>query len=242
MDRVISSYTPTIRALRYARQHALTAGPIRKSLIVAVPDVPGLPDAALPSVPYEVARLRSLLPDPVVLAETEISGLSPSASAGIPTKSSVLAHLPSSSVIHFSCHGVSHSTDPSQSSLLLHDHDRNPFTVSSLASINLHHAQLAYLSACRTAFTGAAELLDEAIHLTTAFQLAGFPHVIGTLWDINDYRAAEIAVAFYTRLTYKQDTLNPDEAASALHSAVRTTRDNLPDRPSIWAAYLHAGA
>lgn len=49
---------------------------------------------------------------------------------------------------------------------------------------------LAYQSACETALTGKARLLDEAIHLTSAFQLADYPHVIGTPWPIDD----EIAV------------------------------------------------
>ena len=69
MDRVISSWTPTIRALRYARQHhpSLPAG---RALIVAMPATPGLPGGGeLPNVPMEVARVRALLPDTVLLAE-----------------------------------------------------------------------------------------------------------------------------------------------------------------------------
>ncbi|MDT3442655.1 CHAT domain-containing protein [Pseudofrankia sp. BMG5.37] len=42
-----------------------------------------------------------------------------------------------------------------------------------------------YLSACSTARTGPA-LLDEAIHLTLAFQLAGYRHVVGMLWSVSD--------------------------------------------------------
>jgi len=40
---------------------------------------------------------------------------------------------------------------------------------------------LAYLSACSTAVTG-PELADESVHIVSAFQLAGYQHVIGTLW------------------------------------------------------------
>ena len=112
----------------------------------------------------------------------------------------MLAQLPGCAIAHFACHGASDPADPSQSLLLLHDHDSDPLTVASLAPINLDHAQLAYLSACSTALTGDAELIDEAIHLTTAFQLAGFPHVIGTLWEINDAIAVTIADTFYTAL------------------------------------------
>ena len=73
-------------------------------------------------------------------------------------------------------------------------------------------AQLAYLSACDTAITSTAGLIDEAIHLTTAFQLAGFPHVIGTLWEINDELAVTIADAFYTTLRTSTDTVDTSQS------------------------------
>ena len=129
------------------------------------------------------------------------------------------------------------------SRLLLHDHATTPLTVSALAQVDLAHAQLAYLSACSTADPGSLDLLDESIHLTSAFQLAGFPHVVGTLWPIDDRLAAEIAESFYTRLTPSPPG-NPDPAqsAAALHHTIRTVRDRYPATPSLWAAYLHAGA
>ncbi|MGH3928437.1 MAG: CHAT domain-containing protein [Pseudonocardiaceae bacterium] len=145
-------------------------------------------------------------------------------------------------IAHFACHGHSHSADPSQSLLLLHDHDTDPLTVASLAPIRLDHARLAYLSACRTAVNAATELIDEAIHLTTAFQLAGYPHVVGTLWEIDDALSVRVADSFYTALTTSPTTIDTTDAAQALHHAVRAIRDELPATPSLWAAYLHAGA
>jgi CHAT domain-containing protein len=56
--------------------------------------------------------------------------------------------------------------------------------VASLADVQPHRAQLAFLSACQTARNPARDLLDEAIHLASAFQLAGYPHVVGTLWSV----------------------------------------------------------
>ena len=72
-------------------------------------------------------------------------------------------------IVHFACHGATNPSDPSQSLLLLQDHDSAPLTVASLAPVDLGQAQLAYLSACETALTFAPGLIDEAIHLTTAF-------------------------------------------------------------------------
>ncbi|MGW2997212.1 CHAT domain-containing protein [Streptomyces sp. NPDC001193] len=135
-------------------------------------------------------------------------------------------------------------------STLLHDHAHDPLTVRSLAPVALDHARLAYLSACRTAAIDTVNLPDEAVHLTSAFQLAGFPHVIGTLWEIDDRIAVRIARAFYDGLRTDSGAVDPDRSARALHAAVRQVRDghDLPpghDRvraPLLWAAHLHAGA
>lgn len=243
MDRVISSYTPTVRALRYSRQQARAADDSAgsRSLIVAMPTTPGLPGGALPGVQAEVDRLRALLPRPVVLAEPE-SGQHPCAAEHLPTRTNVLAQLSGCAIAHFACHGASNPADPSKSLLLLRDHATDPFTVASLGPVNLSHAQLAYLSACQTAAVPADGLVDEAIHLATAFQLAGFPSVVGTLWEITETAAVNIAAAFYARLRTGQDTLDTGQAAAALHHCIRARRDRYPARPFLWAGYLHAGA
>ena len=148
MDRVNSSYVPTVGALAHARvTPAATASAVSRSLIVAMPTTPDLPDEGrLTYVPAEAALLEALLPHPTVLIE------SPTAcganASEIPTKAAVLEHLPGCAIAHFACHGYSDPTDPSRSRLLLHDHRRDPLTVTALASLALDHAQLAYLSAC----------------------------------------------------------------------------------------------
>ena len=243
MDRVISSYTPTVGALAHARTAPAVVAPgaMSRSLIVAMPTTPDLPhEGRLTYVPAEAAMLQARLPHPTVLTETPTPD--DTAADQLPTKTAVLEHLPGCTVAHFACHGYTDPADPSQSRLLLHDHRRNPLTVAALAPLALDHAQLAYLSACDTARVTNARLLDEAIHLASAFQLAGFPHVIGTLWEIDDAIAVEIADSFYTALTNTDGTLDPDCAASALHHATRTIRDRQPATPYLWASHIHAGA
>ena len=244
MDRVVSSYTPTVRALRYARERASAAADTMRSLIIAMPVTPGLPPGTeLTNVTEEVGYVRSLVPDPVILSEPDADIAEPAAdSAGTPTRATVLAHLDQCPIAHFACHGAADPSDPSRSLLLLHDHDRDPLTVASLSAVNLTHARLAYLSACRTAYTSTQTLIDEAIHLAAAFQLAGFPQVIGTLWEISDRTAAQTARDFYTALRTDEGSLDTGRAARALHQAVRDLRDAFPRSPSLWAAYLHAGA
>ncbi len=247
MDRAISSYTPTVRALRHARERdrdrthgdsgqADTAQAPARPLIVAMPTTPGLPHGGrLRFVPEEVTAFRNHLPEPVVLQP------GPS-TAHAPTKANVLAHLPNVSIAHFACHGHSDPEDPSHSELLLLDHENDPLSVAALASLRLDRAELAYLSACRTAVVDVSTLADEAIHMTSAFQVAGFPHVIGTLWTIDDETAVTIADTFYAHLRTNGGTLDTGRAAHALHTAVRAARDAAPRLPSLWAAHLHAGA
>lgn len=251
MDRVVSSYTPTVRALHYARQRTSPQDPPKQGLVVAMPTTPGLPGhGQLNHVRAEAEVLRRHLPRAVVLSEPEPAEHPATPSPETPTKTTVLRHLPASPIAHFACHGTSHPTDPSRSHLLLHDHSSDPLTVASLTPVRLERAQLAYLSACRTAAIDTTELLDEAIHLTSAFQLAGFPHVIGTLWEVDDQIAVGIADAFYTHLRTEDGAIDTRRAAWALHQTVRGVRDghDLPGNlnrtqvPFLWAAYLHVGA
>ncbi|MEU0163277.1 CHAT domain-containing protein [Streptomyces sp. NPDC006261] len=248
MDRVVSSYTPTVRALSRARelsrrQQAKPRDGIR-GLIVAMPTTPDMPNhGRLGFVNEEVAAVQDHLPDSVLLREEDPRDVRPStASTCTPTREGVLARLPQCSIVHFACHGATHPTDPSKSLLFLHDHTHAPLTVASLAPIQLDSAELAYLSACRTAAIETNKLVDEAIHLASAFQLAGFPQVIGTLWEIDDDTAVTIADAVYSGLRVRPDVVDTRRAAFALHAAVRAVRDMFPRVPSLWAGYLHSGA
>jgi CHAT domain-containing protein len=222
MDRVVSSYTPTLAALRHARRRHLANTPLSsgRSLIVAMPTTPGVP-GLLANVADETRMLAERLPGPILV--------------DLPTTSEVLDLLPECAVAHFACHGVSDPVDPARSRLLLHDHETAPLTVSDVAALHLDGAHLAYLSACDTARTSDLRLIDEAIHLASAFQLAGYPHVIGTFWAIDDKIAVQIARSFY----YEHQSVG---AAKALHNAVRIVRDANPRTPSLWAAHHHAGA
>jgi CHAT domain-containing protein len=122
--------------------------------------------------------------------------------------------------------------------LLLHDHADHPLTVRDISRLKTGRAELAYLSACDTA-RGPVKLADEAIHITGAFHMAGYKHVIGTLWNVADDIAADVARSVYQGLTASQ----PDagQTALALHQAVRRIREDYLDRAVFWAAHVHVG-
>jgi hypothetical protein len=229
LDRVIPSYTPTIRALTHARRTGRAYADGRVSLhendrLVAVA-MPHTPDASdLPGGQAETTSLQARFPGQVDV----LTG--PQA-----TRQAVLGRLPATRWAHFACHGAAELDDPSASRLLLDDHQTEPLTVLDIARLRLHEAELAFLSACSTAQPG-GRLTDEAIHLASAFQLAGYRHVIATLWPIGDRHAVTIAEDIYATLAASGD------AAVAVHHAAREFRGVWARMPLVWASHIHVGA
>ncbi|MDI3417777.1 CHAT domain-containing protein [Streptomyces luteolus] len=229
LDRVVSSYTPTLRALHHARARAARAegrGAAGGALVVAVGAAGGL--APLPAARREAAEVAGLLPGAEVLADDSA------------TRPAVLAALPRSAYAHFACHALGDLVRPSGSRLVLHDHAERPLTVRDLARLRLPSVRLAYLSACDTLRTS-PQLADEAVHIVGALQIAGFPHVIGSLWHVDDTIGAGVARSVYEALAAGDGGLDVDRAAEALHAAVRALRDTYPRTPSLWACQVHAG-
>ncbi|MGO9724317.1 MAG: CHAT domain-containing protein [Streptosporangiaceae bacterium] len=161
--------------------------------------------------------------------------------SALATSDSVSEAMPRYPWAHFACHAANRLDNPSASCLLLHDYADRPLTVLSVARLSLDHAELAFLSACSTARTGAA-LPDEAINLGSAFQLAGYREVVATLWPVADRPAVCLAAMFYETLSAAGTAAETaDGAAMALHQATRRLRGTLADQPSAWAAHVHSG-
>ncbi|KAF5668796.1 hypothetical protein FDENT_11727 [Fusarium denticulatum] len=55
------------------------------------------------------------------------------------------------------------------------------------------------------------QLLDESPDLTSAFQLAGFRHVVGTLWAVSDQPCIDVAKEFYKECERQADLINGEE-------------------------------
>ncbi|MFC1437020.1 CHAT domain-containing protein [Streptacidiphilus sp. N1-10] len=219
MDSVVSSYTPTLRALLNARAAPQLPDGDADVLIVAVPDVVGAPKLI---VQPEIDAITERLGDRCRI----LSG--PDA-----THSRVCAELGPSRWVHFACHGVQDPADPSAGSLLLYD---RPLSVLDVTGLHLSNAELAFLSACQTANSGAT-LADESIHLASALQTAGFRQVVATLWPLYDAPAPIVTRSVYAGLARSGDASG---TARLLHDAVLLLRDDgLP--PAIWAPYLHIG-
>jgi hypothetical protein len=241
MSKCISSYLPTIRSLAFARSRPPRRYLSRKQdsrlLVVAMPTSPPGKGKPLHSAATEAAMV-----------------LSASSAAGVSTKrliqpsvSSVIQELPTFNMVHFACHGYPVPTNPSNSHLILQDGD---LSVAQIVRSHAAEADLAYLSACSTAVCNDSRLADESLHIVSSFQLAGFRHVIGTLWDTIDWACQDVAREFYQSVfaSSSEDENENEEVwdgkwrfAEALHMSVEKLRRVDPDLPLLWAPFVHFG-
>ncbi|WP_406171157.1 CHAT domain-containing protein [Streptomyces sp. NBC_00996] len=218
LDAVVSSYAPGFQTLAYARsraEHRDTTDNGGALLVASSEDeLPGVAAAA----GYAAGLLGAR--EPLVGAAA--------------TRETVLAALGGTPWAHFGCHAATDPTEPSGA--LLHLPSGEPLSVLEICRARPQSARLAFLAACGTARTS-ERLADEAIHITSAFLLAGFPTAIGTLWEIDSTHADHVTRDFYRRMTPPVT----ETSAHALHHTVRALRHRIPDRPHVWAAYVHAG-
>ncbi|KAK4076851.1 hypothetical protein Purlil1_12559 [Purpureocillium lilacinum] len=254
VDRVVSSYASSIKAIIRSRQRPHQAQEVGEARnVVAV---------AMETTPKQTPLKHATDEIVTVVAVCESMGLPYDRPR--PYKADVSSALKACSIFHFAGHGSTHPTEPLESQLLLDDWDQEPFTVASLLETNLTAKApfLAYLSACGTGQILDDGSVDESIHLANAFQLAGFRHVIGTLWSVDDELCVAMAKMIYE---YLRDEGMEDEMVSrALHGAMRTLRDQWvdgedggrghvrpareveltggwePSRP-LWVPYVHFG-
>ncbi|RSO09115.1 hypothetical protein DMH26_01925 [Streptomyces sp. WAC 05379] len=228
LDRVVSSYTPTLRALLQARAPAAAgeeptraAGGTDRFLLVEV-DAPG-------QVPLQRAAEHAVLAEKV--PATRLTVLAD----GQATVAAIRGGLSAHRWVHFSCHGDQNLADPSRGGLLLYD---ATLTISDVATEHFH-GDFVGLSACKTA-VGGVELLDEGITLAAALHYTGYRHVVAALWSVQDVASAEIFADLYREII-KDNTVVPDLAPAALHDAVRRLRNRHPDWPHVWTPFTHTG-
>ncbi|MFJ6782518.1 CHAT domain-containing protein [Streptomyces yangpuensis] len=216
LDRVVSSYSATLRAL--ARDLARPTEPVGPALLVAPGTSGGMGAVTVPAPLFDG-------PQALRLPETEAAA------------DAVLAALPGRAVVHFACHGTSDASNPVTSALHLAGDDWLPFV--SVARTDLGAARLAFLAACETALSG-DRFADEALNMASAFQLAGFPQVIGTLWKVYGNATDSVARTVYAEIA------GGASPALALHRAVLDLRAAQADSgadlgPLAWAPFLHLG-
>jgi hypothetical protein len=224
VSRVVSSYTPTLRVLQEAIVRPVTKDVPAHMLVVGVATAPG--DEPLPQVGREVTFLTALFDGGCTVLSEE--------SGHLPTREAVMDGLAGHPWVHFACHGYQNLKDPSRAGLRLSD---GLLTLADLSATD-RHGEFVYLAACNTA-TGGVDLPDEVITLTAAMHYAGFRHVIGTLWSVDDTVAADVTEAFYRKAG--GEAFTPSRAATALHAAVAEVRAAKALPLTQWLPFTHTG-
>ena len=234
LHHVISSYIPSFKALAYARERRLktVAKAEQRGLIVTMSKTANMKDLKVEEEARSVQENVGQLTDqtPLILER--------------PTRQEVIERLAESTIVHFACHGSSDPYNPSNGGLFLQD---GSLTIRDLGPISLPLAQIAYLSACSTANNAALHLIEEGIQVATGFQLMGFPHVVGTLWEASNIAAVEVAKGFYRILAFQINDsgslVEYDVVATALHHATKALveKEGVEDAIS-WAPFIHIGA
>ncbi|KAI3325019.1 TPR-like protein [Xylariaceae sp. AK1471] len=216
LDRVMSSYGSSVKAIIYGRRRRPQPATSAQALLVAMEHTPG--NYMLPFATKEVAMVGALCRSiPLQLIEPGCR------------RQEVEPHLRDCKIFHFAGHGATDEYDASNSRLILED---GTIKVAELLEINLTDRSpfLAYLSACGTGRIKDERSVDESIHLISAFQLAGFRHVIGTLWEVKDELCVEMA-----RITYegiRDGAMTDESVCRGLHHASRTLRDQWVEEQS----------
>jgi CHAT domain-containing protein len=187
-------------------------------LIVGAPE---LPDnwVPLPGAQREVERVATLLQSKPLVAKQA-------------SRSNVNDRAEIADLLYFATHGMANPDDPLKGFLALSG--STPVQIAWTASdIQKSHmvASLAVLSACQT---GLGMVHDAGIiGLARAFQIAGVPRVVMSLWDVNDEATTDLMLAF---IDNTREHIPADALRSAMLDAKKKGRD-----PNIWASFVLFG-
>lgn len=152
------------------------------------------------------------------------------------TVDAVLQAVPAHPWLHVGCHGNWNITHPRLGGLSLWG---GRSTIAQASDFHHREGEFAFIGACQTAIPSIS-VPDEMISLATAFHHGGYRQVVGSLWTVSDAATATIAQEVYARLV-RDEQFHTEDAAQALHDAVRRLRDREPHLPSIWSLFTHLG-
>ncbi|KAK4076967.1 uncharacterized protein Triagg1_3934 [Trichoderma aggressivum f. europaeum] len=244
--RITSSYIASFRRLQHVRSRSRsiqTAG--NKGVVVS------MTSKSWASLPAGIRKY--FLPSIYIEAAGVMNAAQFIEWAQMPrtVKAQLLDVLPRCNYLHVNSHAETNVADPSLSHLILLDEaatESEPvitrLSVKEMSSTVADKSILAFLAACSTAYGSVPELLDEGLQIGNAFQLAGFPHVIASLWPVYNFICPVIARDFYTFIndhTVEHGGMGNDAIAWALHHAISELKKEYLDEPLIWAPFIHLG-
>jgi CHAT domain-containing protein/tetratricopeptide (TPR) repeat protein len=201
--------------------------------------------------PFESATPRIVAPDgeryaPLAHARAEaqsVAALFPKSvvlTGGEAQEARVKQDLRNYRIIHFATHGILSRTDGLQSGLLLANEAPDSKEDGLLQAWEIADAplsaELAVLSACQTA-EGDERLGEGLMGLAWAFQAAGCPNVVASLWNIDDEATQRVMTEFYKSI---RAGARVDDAMRSAMVSVKKAPGNAS--PYYWAGFRVIGA
>ncbi|KAI0466991.1 CHAT domain-containing protein [Xylaria cf. heliscus] len=222
LDRVISSYSTCIKTIIATRCHHVQPDEEQEEvLLVSIDDTVGR--SKLPFAREEVNIVGALCREMGLRSRTSRNT----------TLFDIIRYLGQSRIMHFAGHGYTDAAEPRRSHLVLAGDNTFPtsespgrLSVDKLLAMNLHNLPLflACLSACGTSRVRNDAPADQTtIHLVGACQLAGFRHVVGTLWEVVDRRCVDVVRIAYEAI--RDGGMSDESVCWGLHQAIRELRD-----------------
>ena len=224
-DIYISSYTSTLTTLIRARRRYPSNSENQRKRFIAIGQAKAAGESELLSVGAELNNISQRVDG--LATFTRIDGEESCISR-------VVEELSKNEWVHLACHGLANRAQPFESAFALHN---GHFTIQRIIGCDLKNPEFAYLSACHTT-VGDEESPDEAIHLASAMQFAGFRSVIGTMWAVDDGETNEITSMFYKHMVDESGRLDHTRAAFALNKTMKSVNAPLDQR----VLYIHLGA
>ncbi|MCX2728986.1 CHAT domain-containing protein [Saccharopolyspora sp. NFXS83] len=218
LDRVVSSYAPSLSTLNETRRRPVPDG--GRALVAADSLDPGARE-----LPRENQILARYWPDAEVLSPRSTSSVE------------VQQLLPDTAWVHVCEPSAQYPGQPAAGLVLDREPPQRGLGVVELGQMGLHQVEFGYLGRCST-FVDAPSAA--AVPLASALGFAGFAHVIGTLWEVDEECALEVHSEVYEAV-FGTEEFDTGQAAHALHEAARRLRADFPEAPSRWSAHLHVG-
>ncbi len=218
LDRVVSSYTTGLRALLRGKRRPLAENPSALVVMDSMNQGGG-------ELPLRNQTLARHWPSAEIITGDRES------------PESLLDKLAEHPLAHLCERSTQDPARPSDDVVVEREPQQHSLSLAELGQRWLSEAEFAYLGRCGTT----SETPSSAgLTLAEALGFAGFTHVIGTLWSVDEHSGARIHADVYAELD-TEDGFDTDGSAFALHNAVNQLRVESPDSPARWAAHTHVG-
>lgn len=193
------------------------------ALVVGNPATPVQPGWSVPPLAGAEAEARTLANS---IGATPLIGRAA-------TKAAIVAAAAHASIIYVAAHGIADPSDPLGGGYLMLAGETPSTAFWTAGEIQAMHleASMAVLSACQS---GLGQRHDGGvIGLARAFQLAGVPRVVMSLWSVSDDATRYLMDRFNRHV-------HSAIPAEALRLAMLETRTRYPD-PALWAPFALFG-